>query len=123
MYETRIPKLCGADVELGNSVLGLVREGGTGREASRLLLAEIDGVPGPREPRRGGRGRDRLDPQDWGRKYLPANSGCFYIDLDHLELATPEVISAHEHVAAWHAMLRIARRALESANRTMPRRL
>jgi len=56
------------------------------------------------------------NPQDHGRKYLPANGGCAYEDLSHLELAMPEVLSAYDHVAAWHAMLRIAREAMVRAN-------
>src|SRR6185312_4896745 len=39
------PKLCGADIELGNFVLGVQSNRGTGFEASRLLLREIDGLP------------------------------------------------------------------------------
>src|SRR5580765_915076 len=39
------PKLCGADIELGNFVLGVETNRGTGFEASRLLLREIDGLP------------------------------------------------------------------------------
>jgi proteasome accessory factor A len=109
-YE-RVPKLCGADVELGNFIQGLGSLGGTGREASRALLREIHG--------HGGRsGAD--DPQDWGRKYLATNGGCVYIDLDHLECCLPEVLGAHEHVAAWHAMLRIARQALFDASARLP---
>ena len=61
-----------------------------------------------------------FNPQDWGRKYLPANGGCAYIDLNHLELCLPEVTSAFDHIACWHAMLRIARRALVAANEKMP---
>jgi len=56
------------------------------------------------------------NPQDIGRKFLGSNGGCVYIDLDHLEVCTPEVLSAHEFVAAWHAMLRIARDAMTAAN-------
>ena len=56
------------------------------------------------------------NPQDWGRRYLAANGGCAYVDLDHLELCLPEVLSAYDHVAAWHAMLVLARGALERAN-------
>ena len=59
---------------------------------------------------------DYCNPMDYGRKFLPSNGGCVYIDLDHLELCIPEVISAYDHVACWHAMLRIARDALHSAN-------
>jgi proteasome accessory factor A len=125
--DDRVPKLCGADVELGNFVLGLHGASGTGREASRALLREIEAPYADRAgstlqlfdsavgPRIAG-----YDPQDWGRKYLPSNGGCFYIDLDHLECCLPEVRSAHDHVAAWHAMLRIARRALDAANAKLP---
>jgi len=113
-----VPKLLGADIELGNFILGLERPGGTGYEASRALLHEIDA------PYVNGRGfggsRCGYDLQDWGRKYLSSNGGCFYIDLDHLECCVPEVLSAYDHVAAWHAMLRIAREALVAANAKLP---
>lgn len=147
----RLPKLCGADIELGNFVLGLQSKRGTGYEASRLLLGEIDGLPrverfrgepcdcpacrraresselgqsfgaASRSSRENGGGQEVVNPQDWGRKYLASNGGCVYIDLDHLELCLPEVLSAYDHVACWHAMLRIARGALESANEKLPR--
>ena len=32
----------------------------------------------------------------------------------------PEVLSAYDHVAAWHAMLRVARDALDAANARQP---
>jgi len=112
----RTPKLIGIDSELGNSVLGLERRGGTGPEASRLLLDEIDGFPGPRAV---GETNDAATSQDWGRKYLPANGGVAYIDSAHLEIGTAEVRSAHDHVAAWHAMLRIVRRAMRAANQRL----
>ncbi len=54
--------------------------------------------------------------QDWGRKFLATNGGCVYIDLQHLELCIPEVRSAYDFVAAWHAMLRIAQTAQRAAN-------
>jgi proteasome accessory factor A len=60
------------------------------------------------------------DPQDWGRKFLATNGGCAYIDLGHLELCVPEVLSARDHVAAWHAMLRTARQALATASARLP---
>lgn len=143
----RLPKLCGADIELGNFVLGLRSKRGTGFEASRLLLGEIDGLPRVErfrgEPcdcaacrraresselgdtiglnsRGNGGAQSVVNPQDWGRKYLASNGGCVYIDLEHLELCLPEVLSAYDHVACWHAMLRIARGALESANEKLP---
>ncbi len=142
----RLPKLCGADVELGNFILGSDEPGGTGREASRALLREIDGLPPPSPLEVYGLGWTLADssarfeyqacgcssspgvpsagtdctpcnPRDWGRKFLPSNGGCAYIDLDHLEICLPEIVSAWDHVAAWHAMLRITRRALCKANR------
>lgn len=124
-----VAKLCGSDVELGNFVLG-AGTAVTAAFASRALLREIDGFAG-REPLASGTAlafapRDALpappaqaDPQDWGRKFL-AGGGCAYVDLDHLELATPECRSAREHVAAWHAMLRVAQRALGAANARLP---
>jgi len=125
---TRLPKLCGADIELGNFILGLQRTGGTGYDASRAVLREIDGVPSRYSygyssweggTYTGGWGQASTA-QDWGRKYLRSNGGCVYIDLDHLELAIPEVQSAFDHVAAWNAMLRIVRRAWRSANEKLP---
>mgnify|MGYP000615072306 CR=1 FL=1 len=59
------------------------------------------------------------NPQDWGRKFLATNGGCIYIDSNHLEICLPEVRRALEHVAAWHAMLRIARAALEFTRDTL----
>ncbi len=135
----RLPKLCGADIELGNFVLGLPGVD-TGAMASRALLAEIDGLPRQRgvsySPYSGNLtsyscGPSKSDsvntyvssvwnPQDWGRKFLPANGGCIYIDLDHLELCLPETLSAWDHASAWHAMLRIARGALNQANARLP---
>ncbi len=120
----RVPKLCGADIELGNFILGTGRDG-TGPQASRALLREIDAPYSQCAA-----ASDTVTPgygwsasynrQDWGRKFLSSNGGCVYIDLDHLELCLPEVISAWDHVAAWHAMLRIARRALDAANAKLP---
>jgi proteasome accessory factor A len=112
-----VPKLCGADIELGNFILGLDCVGGTGRIASRALLREIAAPYPQREVSATSHG---YDPQDWGRKYLSTNASCIYVDLDHLELCLPEVRSAWDHVAAWHAMLRIARRALVAANAKLP---
>jgi len=142
----RLPKLCGADIELGNFILGSEEPGSTGREASRSLLREFDGLPPPRQfpihgsgpsiacqmrptefhgwgyspsPSLPDSGSDcgPVNPQDWGRKFLPSNGGCAYVDLDHIEICLPEIISAWDFVAAWHAMLRITRLALSEANR------
>ena len=63
--------------------------------------------------------RSTYNPQDWGRKWLP-NGGCTYIDLGHLELCAPEVISAFEHVGAWHGMLRITQLAQQRAQAKLP---
>jgi len=139
----RLLKVCGADFELGNFILGVNDAGCSGREASRALLAAIRGLP-RRELYRynsppanwqsvvyGGRqhsgaaqyrcsANDNDQPQDWGRKFLAENGGCVYIDLDHLELCIPEVTNAWDHVAATHAMLRIARHALRAANEEQP---
>lgn len=144
-----VPKLCGADIELGNFISGVAREGGTGREASHRLLQEIDGLPydpafksrvaafsyaDPSEEESGKwtsvgsayAGEQPLskqavfDPQDWGRRFLVTNGGCAYIDLNHLEICLPEVLSARDHVAGWHAMLRIVRRAQVAANEKLP---
>jgi hypothetical protein len=144
-----IPKLMGADAELGNLILGLAGEHGTGREASHALLAEVDGLPDatarpdlvpvgvytgggfhgtefPGTPAAhlytpyGATTDQTHNPQDVGRKFLDSNGGCIYVDLDHLEVCTPEVLTAHEFVAAWHAMLRIARDALAAANAKRP---
>jgi Pup amidohydrolase len=58
--------------------------------------------------------------QDRGRRFLPGNGGCAYIDLDHLELAAPETWSAYDHVAGSQAMLRLARRAVHGVNARIP---
>ncbi|UCH83223.1 MAG: proteasome accessory factor PafA2 family protein [Candidatus Latescibacterota bacterium] len=60
------------------------------------------------------------DPRDHDRRYLAATGGCIYIDLDHIELCLPEARSAFDHVACWHASLRILRQALDAANNKMP---
>ncbi|MEE8141583.1 MAG: proteasome accessory factor PafA2 family protein [Planctomycetota bacterium] len=139
-----IPKVCGADIELGNFILGQPPRSngrGNGFEAARLLLRAIPGVlagkrhepsmvwvnptgvvPSPSEtvtPWDPGTS-SVFDPQDWGRKFLPQNGGCVYIDLAHLELCMPEVLSAFDHLACWHAMLSIAQQGLQDANQGLP---
>lgn len=182
-----VPKLCGADVELGNFIIGPKAAGDTGSEAARRLLREIVGVEqgqptsslcncdackatrqkeqeahqasnrasgnpytsyevdtgrstnggwgggstyvgASQSSNKSGQGQyggssggyqggyASYNVQDWGRKFLANNGGCAYIDLDHLELCLPEVLSAHDHLAAWHAMLHIARDAQRTAN-------
>ncbi len=128
---TCVPKLIGGDIELGNFLLGTTERARTSDfKASRLLLREVDGLPQRDDEGSSNRSRwlgcweSRGDgdyhSQDWGRKYLPANGGCIYIDLNHLELATPEVVSARDHQAVWMAMLRIARRAQRIVNDALP---
>lgn len=140
MRDDRLPKLCGADIELGGFILG----GGSelsGDRAARAVLREIPGLPLVKRyhpiycdcevcrTRWRGMGWTApgfstaspgayaagADPLDTGRKFLPANGGCAYIDLSHLELCLPEVLTASDHVACWHAMLRIAERARAAA--------
>ncbi len=113
----RLPKLCGADIELGNFLAGCDSGGWTAPLASRLLLEQVRGFPGA-----GTQGWGvSYDTQDWGRKFLQENGACVYIDMDHLELALPEVRSARDHVAAWHAMLRLVRQAQDAVNAELPK--
>ncbi len=147
MNPLNVPKLCGGDIELGNFFTGTGGSEGTGSRAAVALLEKIRGVPS--ESRTSGQacncgdcrarraeswrstgwstygssanaGHGTYDPQDWRRTFLPANGGCVYIDLDHLELCLPEVLSARDHVAAWKAMLRIAARAQAEVNAELP---
>lgn len=125
------PALGGADTELANFIQGLDASRDTCVEAATAILAEIDGRPVPEpmaplyeldtfpqamsaEPRRS------FDPQDWSRKYLPSNGGCVYIDLGHTEVCVPEVTSARDYVAYWHAMLGIVREAQIRADQRLP---
>ena len=159
-----IPKVVGADIELGGFI-DCQRDtpcyDGEGARAARLLLAQFDGLPNraslgmhPRiayspsekysltarysrnaetahvfsppygryaqygESYANGilRPANGFDPQDWGRKYAPHHGGCTYIDLNHLEIVTPEVRSARDFVAYHHANLRLASQACARAN-------
>ncbi|MGD0767577.1 MAG: proteasome accessory factor PafA2 family protein [Tepidisphaeraceae bacterium] len=148
-----VPKVTGADIELGNMIVGgpTDRTGGAAGDAARALLDEIPGfsrasarsyyAPSYADsawpPQAGGlyantfiQDRDggyagqesgyQEYAQDRGRKFLPANGGCAYIDLDHLEICLPEVMGVFDHLAAFGAMLRIAREAMVRANDRMP---
>lgn len=144
-----LPKLCGGDIELANFIVGLRDTGDTGREAARALLRQVNGVPllskrhafdcgctecRPDQDQRVGWGdglgygrwagaRSNVivyDPQDIGRRFLAENGGCIYIDLNHLEICLPEVLSAEDHLAAWHAMLALARQAQVAAAAELP---
>jgi proteasome accessory factor A len=145
MNAMNIPKLCGGDIELGNFITGAEALDGTGNRAALALLGKIRGVSsdsrqtvaacdcsecrtradeqwqsGAYGTTSGSTVHGSYNPQDWMRTYLPGNGGCVYIDLDHLEICLPEVLSARDHVAAWNAMLRIAARAQASANADLP---
>jgi len=145
----RLPKVCGADVELGNFILGGDDLWVTERDASRALLRQIRGLPmsslsadyrfGLTLPcpstrfehggcRRfhstagggNGGGSSYFNPQDWGRRFLPGSGGCAYEDSCHTELCLPETLDSWSHLAYWNGLLRIARRALFGANRIQP---
>jgi proteasome accessory factor A len=136
MNPLNLPKLCGGDIELGNFMTGAAAREGADNRAALALLAQIRGVSSAsrltavaeecadRRPAWGASGpwagSRNYNPQDWMRTFLPENGGCVYIDLDHLELCLPEVLSARDHVAAWHAMLRLAARAQAAANAALP---
>lgn len=147
MNTLNIPKLCGGDIELANFFTGGVDStNDTCMEAALALLGKIDGVPGEssafasgwHHPRGGGWHETKwepagytgyssnygtgggFDPQDWNRIFLPGNGGSVYIDLGHVEICLPEVLSARDHVAAWNAMLRIAARAQTAVNDELP---
>ncbi len=107
-----LPKIVGADIEIGNFLLGEFLPQGTGAEASKLLLRHIAGTPGSAF------GTLKYDPQDFGRKWL-SNGSCCYIDLEHLEICLPEVRSAWDFTAAFHAQLRIVQAALHNASATL----
>lgn len=142
-----VPKLCGFDVELGNSVMGADLPGGSGGEAASALLREFEGLSpeahrwssgsrsygGYSYPAYGGwdgygscgangwsPGRAPGSSRDWGRKWLPSMGTSVYIDLCHLEITCPELLSARDHVAVFHAMLRKVRRARDAANSGLP---
>jgi proteasome accessory factor A len=104
----RVPKIVGADVELSNFILGAATSHGTGSVASKMLLSAIVGVESGFA--------EQGHAIDWGRKYLPENGGCVYIDSDHLEIALPETFSAFDHLAYWRAMLGLARVAMRRVN-------
>ncbi len=120
-----VPKLCGADIELGNIILGLEGSTDTGGQAACRLLRAIREdlrVPTVETSSYGSSWTSGYvsSSQDWGRTFLGCNGGCIYIDLEHLELCLPEIRSATDFVAAWHAMLRISRDGLETASARLP---
>ena len=140
MATERLPKIVGADFEVGNFLSGHEGEGNSCREASSALLRTIDGFPRTERRHAGvcncpecvarwglgyGAGYGAVssepvyDPQDRGRRFV-ATGHCFYIDLEHFEICLPEVRSAKDFVAAKRAALLLARRALNEANAYLP---
>jgi len=128
-----VPKLLGFDVEVGNALYGPAYTGGTGDQASLLLLAAFEGSANPTSAASTGYGSDstlvssgsslggyRWGPpancQDWGRKFLPSNGGCAYIDLSHLEICAAEVLSARDYTAMWFAMVTKVSEAVDRVN-------
>ncbi|MGE0553216.1 MAG: proteasome accessory factor PafA2 family protein [Gemmatimonadales bacterium] len=117
-HRHRIRKICGADIELGNFIVGS-EQGGRGADAASALLAALHDQAGAVSDWRSaatdadGGPRNR---RDWRRSHFPTNGACAYIDLEHLELCLPELGSAWDHVAAWHGMLRQVQRALATVN-------
>jgi hypothetical protein len=121
-------KLVGSDVELSNFIDGTSQMGGTGWEAAQALLSEIKGLPAQQERvgfdtkwpaataySRTGAGVGAttypssgvwdFNPQDVGRRFLPASGFSAYIDMNHLEVCAGEVLSAFDLCAARKAML------------------
>lgn len=98
-----VPKVLGADIELGNSLTGPYPASNL-EAATRVLRASI------RPPFLGVFQGGLYAPAagEGGRHWLP-NGGCLYIDMSHLEMCLPETASARNHAAALHAMLRIVR--------------
>ena len=115
------PTVCGADVELANFILGDEGDRDRSIEAAQRVLREVDGIRPARIADRARVGvlaasaNYDMAGAERTRVWLACNGGCIYIDMGHVELCLPEVSSAFEHVAAWHAMLRIAREAAERA--------
>lgn len=123
-----LPKVIGCDAEVANFFTGLDEADGAAREASRAIIREIRGHPDGTgallalcaEGYAAVEGCAAEDPRDHDRAYLAETGGCFYIDLDHVEVCLPETTSAFDYVACWHAALKILRRALEAANARLP---
>ena len=141
-----IPKVIGNDAELGNCIIGNTASDRTYDTAARTLLRQFDGVRDYSAPARRssvypysqiplayeyGDDVDEYDDvapyyrsyynvQDYGRKYLPSNGGCVYIDMSHLEVCTPEVRSAFDYLRYWKAMLMHVAEKRVAAEETLP---
>ena len=106
--EEPVPVVVGSETECGNV---LVREGhaeGDMAGAAERLLREVDGVPALRN-----QGSNAgMHCMDWGRRFTRAGL-CAYIDQMHFEIASAPTLS--DFVACFHAGLRVAQAALQSA--------
>jgi proteasome accessory factor A len=128
------PITCGFDTELANFITGRPAAAGlgSGAEASLMLLNEFSHGHPRRPPTRcqcssctgvtppAGVPPRPCSARDWGRRYLPENAACIYIDSDHIELASMELTSAFDYVAAWDAMLSQVTNAMHAANAKLP---
>lgn len=120
-----LPKLLGADVELGNAILGRAGNTTTGDDAAEAILKAIRQLNRLLSPAQASAdsvppSRNRWDPQDRCRTWLMKNGGCAYIDLDHIELCIPEVLSARDALAALHALFRLTEEGVAAANAILP---
>jgi proteasome accessory factor A len=98
----RLPKLIGGDVELGNFLLGVERAGGTGADASRYLLAEIDGLPRARSYRATYGGWDSE------ARWYPPSGGGYQSDDDsgwRAAVCGGYGVTAGERAGRYHATL------------------
>ena len=129
----RLPKIVGYDVELGNFLLGVDKQGGSGLEASRMLLSRMPGVMPANEYNgfanawtagsysgHGGAGSwQPPDPRDFGRKWTTSGATA-YIDSDHIEIAGAECTNAWDWTAQFYAQLMQVREAQRRATADLP---
>ncbi|MBI2297373.1 MAG: proteasome accessory factor PafA2 family protein [Armatimonadetes bacterium] len=136
MTGLRLPKILGEDGELCNLLQGpaAAAVSGSGGVAARALLERIDGLPlrgsSWYTPRPAAGTIAAAGGYDYGyestnvywentRRWQPDTGGCIYIDMNHLELALPEVRSAYDYVAVRHAYLRLADEARVLCNQRL----
>lgn len=111
-------------MEFKNFIEGVETEFGSGYDASRLLLAEMEGVPASSvatavtSSDTDAKGQSDGLSQDWGRKFC-LNGSAAYVDMNHIEYCLPESFSATDHVAGVHAGFRLLGQAAERVNARM----